>query len=336
MERVDYESLIIQDLINLWRREELDIAPWYQRRSVWAKPQKAYLINSVFEAMPIPTIYIRHYIDIEKELSIKEIVDGQQRVRAILEYGDNEFAARHPDHPKPIQFQDLSRKQRSAYLMTKLSVGYLINADDSDVIEIFGRLNSVSKTLNEQEKRNARFSGEYKHFCLSEAATRVNLWRTLGIFTANDIARMQEVQFISDLVLNLIEGLSDYSSSKLNSIYKENDEVFPQRGEMSDELERIFARIASFDPSTIKDTIFSRQPIFFSLCLILPDLPKKTKPSNIERALWRIDEVFNADIPISEHTKGDAEFIVACTASTQRISSRRIRDKYIRKKIGTA
>lgn len=34
MERVDYESLIIQDLLNFHANESLDISPWYQRRSV--------------------------------------------------------------------------------------------------------------------------------------------------------------------------------------------------------------------------------------------------------------------------------------------------------------
>ena len=40
MERVDYESLIIQDLLNFHNTETLDISPWYQRRSVWSNPQK--------------------------------------------------------------------------------------------------------------------------------------------------------------------------------------------------------------------------------------------------------------------------------------------------------
>ena len=49
MERVDYESIVIQELVGLNDREELDLNPWYQRRSVWTPPQKAYLINTLFE-----------------------------------------------------------------------------------------------------------------------------------------------------------------------------------------------------------------------------------------------------------------------------------------------
>ena len=68
MDRVDYQSFIIQDLINDYNDQKLDLNPWYQRRSVWTQPQKAYLINTLFERKPIPAVYIRHTIDLEKEL----------------------------------------------------------------------------------------------------------------------------------------------------------------------------------------------------------------------------------------------------------------------------
>jgi hypothetical protein len=73
MERVDYESLIIQDLLNFHNDGSLNISPWYQRRSVWSKPQKAYLINTIFERKPVPSVYIRHQIDVDLEKSFKEV-----------------------------------------------------------------------------------------------------------------------------------------------------------------------------------------------------------------------------------------------------------------------
>ena len=49
MERVDYDSLIIADLLRFHADGSLDLNPWYQRRSVWSDPQRAYLINTIFE-----------------------------------------------------------------------------------------------------------------------------------------------------------------------------------------------------------------------------------------------------------------------------------------------
>jgi hypothetical protein len=334
MDRVDYESLVIQDLINIAAADELNLNPWYQRRAVWKTPQKAYLINSIFESKPIPTVYVRHYLDIDAEKSVKEIVDGQQRVRSVLEYAAGGYAARHPDHTKRVKYSELRPAERTQFKMTKLSVGYLINADDADVIEIFGRLNSVSKTLNAQEKRNAAFSGEMKQFCLKQAAERVQLWRDLRVFTATDMARMSEVQFVSDIVLNLLHGLSDFSAARLNTLYRDNDDSFPKRESVRKRMDAVFATLASLDPGVIRDTIFSRDPLFFSLFLVL-DSTKKLSRRRIEERLLAIDEVFNADISIDERAAEDAEFVTACTASTQRIKSRRVRDRYIRKALGS-
>jgi Protein of unknown function DUF262 len=143
MERVDYESLIIADLLRFHADGTLDINPWYQRRSVWSEPQRAYLINTVFERKPVPTVYIRQIIDLEREKGIKEVVDGQQRLRSIIDFRQDEFAARHPNHAKKVFFSAMAKREQAHFLETKLSVGYLIGAEDSDVIEIFGRINSI-------------------------------------------------------------------------------------------------------------------------------------------------------------------------------------------------
>ena len=61
MDRVDYQPLIIQDIINLNSRNELDLRPWYQRRVVWTPQQQAYLVNTILEQKPVPSIYVRHH-----------------------------------------------------------------------------------------------------------------------------------------------------------------------------------------------------------------------------------------------------------------------------------
>lgn len=330
MNRVQYESAIIQDILSLAEKDELNLTPWYQRRSVWSRPQKAYLMNTIFAQKPVPTIYIRHSLDLELEKSIKEVVDGQQRIRAILEFVAGDYAARHPDHAKPVKYAALTRTQRESFRLTSLSVGYLVGATDSDVIDMFGRLNSVSKTLNQQEKRNAQFSGEFKQFALGEAAQRVRLWRDLGIFSANDIARMAEVQFVSELAINMLDGLQDYSEKGITAYYRKYDETFAARTDLQRRMDKTFARIANLAPEAVKDTIFSRSPLFFTLFLALDDSPKVSK-SALEDRLWVIDERFNRDVPIEERPKDEAEFIVACESNLHRIRSRQIRDRYVRK-----
>lgn len=329
MDRVDYQPLIIQDLVNWNQHDELNLSPWYQRRSVWTGPQKSYLLNTLLEQKPIPTLYFRHTVDLELDKSVREVVDGQQRIRAILDYINNAFPALHPIQGKKVKYDTLTADQKRSLRETKLSGGWLLGATDADVIEVFGRLNSVAKTLNAQEKRNANYSGEFKQFCLREAASRVSLWRDLKVFTATDIARMLEMEFVSDLVLNMLYGLSDFAAAKLDRVYKEKDEVFPEAASVKKRLDSVFSRIASLPASAIRDTIFCRKPVFFSMAIEM-DQDSSAKGKKLENAIREIDERFNSDKPLNERPRADAEFYEACRATTTRIAQRKVRSRYIR------
>lgn len=326
MDRVDYQTIVIQDLLNLDKSEELDINPWYQRRSVWSNAQRSYLVNTLLEQKPIPAIYVRHSLDLERSKSVKEVVDGQQRCRAIMGYTRDEFSSMHPNHGRRMLFSRLSPPEQQRFLLTAIPVGYLLGAEDSDVIEIFGRINSISKSLNAQEKRNAAYSGEMKQFCLRQGSSRINFWRNYGIFTATKIARMDEILFVSDIVYNLLNGLSDYTPGRINTLYEENEESFKKAGEIEKRLDRIFDSLVSLPPERIMDTIFRRAPILFSLILAIDSEKPSTK--KLESAILEIDQRFNSE---ENQTKDDRAFVDACSSTTQRISQRRIRDKYIKK-----
>jgi hypothetical protein len=331
MERVDYESLIIQDLLNFHNNESLDISPWYQRRSVWSVPQKAYLINTIFEKKPVPSVYIRHQIDIDNERSVKEVVDGQQRIRTIISYRANEFPARHPEHRGKVTFSELTRAQKSTFLATALSVGYLIGAEDSDVIEIFGRINSISKTLNPQEKRNAQYSGDFKQFTLSQASERLPFWRSTGVFSATDISRMQEVQFISDLVINLIGGLSDFNAKEIDRYYKEYDEDFPRADEIAERLDALFAKLGALPVEVFSDTIFKQYQLAFSLMVVLDRLRNHAiSQAKTQEVIREVDAQVTAFKDLEVLTEEQTRFLDGFTGGNlHRIRTRRIRDEVL-------
>ena len=329
MDRVEYQSMVIQDIINLEEKGELNTTPWYQRRSVWNSGQKSYLINTIFEKKPIPALYIRHSLDLDRGISVKEVVDGQQRTRAIISFCKNEFSARHPDVNKLIKFSELTKTQKQNFLLTAIPVGFLLGATDADVIDIFARINYVAKTLNAQEKRNAQFSGEFKQFCVSQSVKRTEFWKEYGVFTGNDIARMIEVQFMSDVVINLIDGLSAYSAAKVTKYYKDHDDVLENTEGLSKRLDRIFDTCVSLKPNSIKQSIFNRAPIFFSLIMVLDEI---SNPNiiKIEKGLSEIDNRFNSDTPLLDRPKEDINFFNACSATTQSLPNRKTRGNYIK------
>src|SRR5438094_555715 len=117
MDRVDYQEIVIQDLLNLHKRDELNLTPWYQRRAVWKPIQQSYLINTLFENKPIPSLYVRHSLDLQKEKSIREVVDGQQRIRSVFDFVENKLKAKHPRHDEPVTYEQLTPTQRAEFRM---------------------------------------------------------------------------------------------------------------------------------------------------------------------------------------------------------------------------
>ena len=322
MERVEYESTIIQDLLGYYERKELNLNPWYQRRSVWTRPQKAYLINTIHENKPVPSIYIRHYIDFDSEKSVREVVDGQQRVRCVIQYKNNEFRARHPNYSSEKYYQDLTQPERIHFLQSALSVGYLVGASDADVIEIFARINTVSKTLNPQEKRNANFSGAFKQFCLSQAILRLPFWRQNRIFTDTQIARMLEVQFVSDLIMNLMEGLQDFSAERLNRFYELYEEECPFVGDIEARLDRIFSLLLTLPSGLLGRTIFSSPQILFSLILVI-DSQQSATPEEILRCVEDLDAMIEeAKLGIEHKFLTATQYQAFTSGNLHRIRSR--------------
>ena len=64
----------------------------YQRRSVWSEKDKVRLIETVLLKLIIPVLFFwKAETDPDTGLSITHIVDGQQRIKAICSFIENEF-----------------------------------------------------------------------------------------------------------------------------------------------------------------------------------------------------------------------------------------------------
>jgi hypothetical protein len=141
---------------------------------------------------------------------------------------------------------------------------------------------------------------------------------------------MQEVQFVSDLTINLLQGLSDYSTSLLLRYYKDFDENFPQEEGMTDRLESLFERLAALDPGDFSDTIFRSAQVAFSLMIVLISVDRRVAPPDRVHAVIRqIDSEVMA-----EHGPDrvvELRYVEGFTGGNlHRIFKRSIRDEIIR------
>ena len=72
-----------------WQREgTLDLSPRFQRRSVWKPGAKSYLVDTVVRGLPTPVIFLRERIELNDLRQLREVVDGQQRLRTLISYVD--------------------------------------------------------------------------------------------------------------------------------------------------------------------------------------------------------------------------------------------------------
>ena len=94
MQNPKVKTASINDFREWDNKEELILAPEFQRRKVWSMKAKSYLIDTILKGLPIPSIHIRQKIDIRRKKTIREVVDGQQRIGAILDYIDDSFILR--------------------------------------------------------------------------------------------------------------------------------------------------------------------------------------------------------------------------------------------------
>src|SRR5438552_2354781 len=141
----------------------LDLSPAFQRRPVWSPEQSSYLIDTILNGLPFPEIYIRASTSAAGRTNY-EVVDGQQRVRSILDFASNDLEL-GGDGVSPLlvgrRFEDLSPEQKAAFWNYDVVTRELHDATDGDIRDLFRRLNISAVNLNDQELRHAKYTGEF-------------------------------------------------------------------------------------------------------------------------------------------------------------------------------
>jgi len=140
----------------------------YQRKLVWTVDEKEFLIDSIVNDLPIPLILLA-----QTEDGKLEIIDGLQRLNAIMSFIENRFS-------KEGQYFDISQSSRAKqsaeegdftpennpmllmdpnicanFLDYQLAITIYPSSNEKEITDIFGRINSGGKQLSPQEKRQA-------------------------------------------------------------------------------------------------------------------------------------------------------------------------------------
>ncbi|MFM9267445.1 DUF262 domain-containing protein [Tychonema sp. BBK16] len=164
-------GMSVTEAYRLYRSGSLLVNRKYQRKLIWSVGEKEKLIGSLLKGYPIPLILLAERPQVHGSGKY-EIIDGMQRLNAICGFIENLFAfngkyfdlnefshAKQLADDKVFEFEEnsdkLDRKECADLLDYQLAVTIYTAMDESDITEVFGRINSGGKHLSNQERRQA-------------------------------------------------------------------------------------------------------------------------------------------------------------------------------------
>jgi len=254
-----FESWSIRDLYDKYESGNIDLNPPYQRNEIWPSRLKRELIDSIEREYPLPAFFVYERSDNDYEL-----IDGQQRSRTIFGYIKKVFS----DSQK--SFFDESN---DAFWNYNLAVIKVSQVDDPGVIEdLYTRINKLGMKLNRPELKKAEYF-ETNFLKLSQELATDEDFENLGLFTPHSVNRMNDLDFITELLALLKFGITD-KKKKADDLFV-NDILGDEYDNLKSHFKDILARISFFNEVfPIKDTRYRQKNDFYTLFSFLKDTLK--------------------------------------------------------------
>ena len=208
-----HETWTIRKLCGLIRRKKMNLSPPYQRNDIWTTKAQQKLIETINVGWPLPNFFVL------KNGDLFEMVDGQQRSRAVLV------------HVKSDAFQDPAAKMVSkAFLDYKLNVTVIseVNRARESIEEYYSLVNSSGLHLNRPELNKAEYF-DTAFLALVQSLARHPILNSLELFSETSVDRMNDVDFVAELLTGLQCGIVDKKIKMGELFEKDIDEPTAKR-----------------------------------------------------------------------------------------------------------
>ena len=337
--------LTINDLNNWYDEKTLVINKDYQREGgIWVPNARTYFIDTILNEYPFPKITIRQIINPTTRKTIREIIDGQQRMMAINAFVKGDLTLSDVSEKfKGLKYTDFDPDAQEAFLRYEVSIDNVISATTEEVLEIFRRMNSYTITLNPSEHRHATYQGLFKWFIRDLIKKYTPMFLTFKILTTKSLSRMMDADLMTELVQILMTGVTGRKRKALEDLYKNKDKVFANKDEMLSRTEEILNFIKDNFTEVGNSgylTGYMLYSLFGAMAINkygnietennyfddLSAIGQFTTDSNLSSQ--KILEMFSA-IDRKDFTGEFAEFVNACSRNTDSLKQRQIRVKWL-------
>jgi Protein of unknown function DUF262 len=289
-----FRTKSLLDLVNLLKADSLILSPHFQRKLVWRDLHKVDFIKTILLGFPFPEIFIaRGGIDVDKMSSVSCIVDGQQRMNAILEFVQNKFSVNGRN------FSDFSTSEKETFLKYEIAIVELdIDKDDEKVIEIFKRLNRTFYSLSQIEKLSTEYASSY--FMLIAKLVCGDLYETLE---DEENGRLFEIEYkisydTEDSNPNITKEFIDWANK--SNVRQYNKFILEKDIFTSHEISRQVPLIYTLNiASTLMNGIYSRNELVTDNLELYKD-DFKEKDDLINRLNSTADIILNLNLENSK------------------------------------
>lgn len=267
MKQFDARAYSVADFLEWSSNNLLDLSPHFQRRSVWTRAAKSFLIDTILRGKPMPKVLLTQ--DLVGRKNVRTVVDGQQRIRSLLEFVSGAFTvlSTHNHEHAGKTFDQLDDEVKAAILQYEIGVDLLYDVNMADLLDIFARINTYSVTLNAQEKLNAKYLGVFKMTAYKLGFMYVKYLIDGRVLTGQAVSRMGEAHLASDLLVALIDGVQ--TAKNIEKFYRRYEDC----ERVPDEIDSAITRFQStmklighiYSAEDIQNTNWRRPPWFYTL-----------------------------------------------------------------------
>lgn len=250
------EKWKIKNLLDLLNEGKLDLNPPYQRNPIWTKSTQKYLINSIRKSIPIPNIFL-----FQREDGTYEMVDGQQRTRAIKLYESTK------EIDLTVDDADFKNKEFLTYELP-VTIITKIEADES-IEDFYYMVNTSGVKLNRPEELKAHYF-QTNFLKLVEELTKNSLFQQLNIIPNTSQKRMMDRDLVEELCALILFGITD-KKSQVNKIYESDlkeEDINLCRSKFLEIVNRLISLDTIFP---LKNTRYRQRNDFYTLFGFIKD-----------------------------------------------------------------
>lgn len=264
----EFKDYPIKDFLTWYEYEGLILSPKFQRNSVWNTQAKSYLIDTILRGLPIPPIFLKEYIDRETKKTIREVIDGQQRLNAIISFYQNDYKIikSHNKEYGNLTYNEFDDDTQIAFLGFNIPIILVKTENDSIIYDMFARLNTNNMVLNKQEVRNAKYWGDFKVFANKTATYYRNTFIKYKTFSDKQVSRMADIELINTFIIVVLDGIVSETPKVVDSYYTKYEKSFEHLDEVEEKLYLIMSIIEQlFEVKTYSIRFFHTKVTMYTL-----------------------------------------------------------------------